>query len=258
MKLDGCEFGLVSLHCSNKGQPIKKPWRVDSDCCFVLQNLDRQCSKTHVHAPFAGRDTKESERYTSSLVAAVHSAFAGWCQLRVRPSVPAACVRASAASLSASFAARTLRGYPSDVYGLGGAKGGKPPAPRPPSPRPPTPPRPPVVRRPAASVPKPPQPPQPRTLRADIRAWDAERAALGTTRRKGIPTPPLVKATTSKASASGEGLPLAAGAGGDGGGGLPPAVAPEVAAIAIGKAKGGGKGLPLAVTTSLAGVSSNK
>ena len=31
MKFDGCEFGLVSLHGGNKGVPIKKPWRFDSD-----------------------------------------------------------------------------------------------------------------------------------------------------------------------------------------------------------------------------------
>ena len=126
-------------------------------------------------------------------------------------------------------------------------------APRPPSPRAPAPPKPPPVRRPARMFLSRPQPPPPRTLRADIQAWDAERAAMGTTRPKGVPAPPLVKATTSKASASSEGLPLAAGAGGGGGGGLPPAVAPEVVVSAEGKAKSGGEGLPPAVTPSLAG-----
>ena len=226
MQLDSCEFGLVAKRGSNKGVPIRKPWRVDSDCCFVLQNLDRQCSKKHSHAPCAGRDTKESERYTSALVSAVHNAFGGFCQLRDSSPSPAACAHAVCLPPLSSFSAMAPRGFPSDVYGLGG-KSGKPPAPRPPSPRPPTPPKPPAVRRPAASVPQPPKPPPPRTLRADIRAWDAERAAMGTTRPKGIPAPPLVKTTTSKASASSEGLPFAAGAGGGGGGGLPPGSLPK-------------------------------
>ena len=126
--------------------------------------------------------------------------------------------------------------------------------PRPPSPRVPVPPKPQPVRRPAAHAPLPPVPPPPRTLRADIQAWDAERAARDTARPKGVPAPPLVKATTSKASASSEGLPLAVGVGEGGGGGLPPAVPPEVVVSAEGKAKSGGEGLPPAVTASLAGM----
>ena len=81
--------------------------------------------------------------------------------------------------------------------------------------------------------------------------WSAAKEA---TRPKGVPAPPLVQATTAKASASSEGLPLAVGAGGGGGGGLPPAVPPEVVVSAEGKAKSGGEGLPPAVTASLAGM----
>ena len=152
MKLDGCEFGLIAKHGRNKGVAIRKPWRVDSNCSFVLQNLDRQCSKKHDHAPCAGRDTKETERYTFAFVSAVHSAFCGWVQLRTR-SPSAACVSAACALVLPPSAAMAPRSQPSDVYNIGGAgsKSGRPPPPRAPSPRVPVPPKPPLpVRRPAA------------------------------------------------------------------------------------------------------------
>ena len=179
MKLDGCEFGLTAKHGRNKGVAIRKPWRVDSNCSFVLQNLDRQCSKKHDHAPCAGRDTKETERYTFAFVSAVHSAFCGWVKLRTQ-SPSAAYVSAACALVLPPPAAMAPRSQPSDVYNIGGAgsKSGRPPPPRAPSPRVPVPPKPPLpVRRPAAHVPLPPVPPPPRTLRADIQAWDVERAA---------------------------------------------------------------------------------
>ena len=88
MEFDSCAFGLVAKFGTEKGTPIRKPWRVDSNCEFLLQNLDRQCNKSHDHAPCAGRDTKVSARYTSSLVAAVHAAFCSWCRFELCAPAP--------------------------------------------------------------------------------------------------------------------------------------------------------------------------
>ena len=184
------------------GYQFEKRGELNLIVVSYFQNLENQCNKQNVHAPCAGQDTKDSERYMSCLVAAVHVAFVGWCQFRASSCVPAACMLALC-SLPSSLHIMAPRGWPSDVYQRDEPKSGKPSAPRPPLP-----PQPPI-RRPAAAFPKPPQPPPPRTLRADVRAWEAERAVMQTTRPKGVPAPPAVKATTSKASPSSEGLPLA-------------------------------------------------
>ena len=74
-------FGLTSQYGANRGVPIKKPWRVDTDSPALLQHLSRPCDASHVHVPCAGSDTKASEGYTDEMVACIHEAFATQCQL---------------------------------------------------------------------------------------------------------------------------------------------------------------------------------
>ena len=80
--VDGCMFGLVSIHGSTSGIPIRKPWRIDTNSPVLMQHLARVCDGSHAHTSCAGADTKESEGYTDDMVAAVHQAFAVQCALR--------------------------------------------------------------------------------------------------------------------------------------------------------------------------------
>ena len=79
--LDGCMFGLVSQHGSSAGQPIRKPWRVDTNSPVLCQHLARVCDGSHSHVPCQGSDTKDTEGYTDELVACIHKAFDAQCQL---------------------------------------------------------------------------------------------------------------------------------------------------------------------------------
>ena len=82
--LDGCMFGLVSKHGRNAGQPIRKPWRVDTNSPALAQQLSRVCDGSHTHVPCQGRDTKSTEGYTDEIVDTVHDAFRAQCLLRGR------------------------------------------------------------------------------------------------------------------------------------------------------------------------------
>ena len=62
-----------------KGVPIKKPWSLACNVVAMRDALHRTCDRQHVHAPCAGRDTKETEGYTDSLVDKVHECFLQYC-----------------------------------------------------------------------------------------------------------------------------------------------------------------------------------
>ena len=79
----GCRFGLKSVARATRGQPIKKPWTVATDCCELQLSLDRRCTggKWHVdpdtglvveHAPCSGVNTKITEGYTDEMAKAIH------------------------------------------------------------------------------------------------------------------------------------------------------------------------------------------
>ena len=80
--LDGCMFGLVSVHGSTSGMPIRKPWRVDTNSPVLCQHLARVCDGSHLHTPCQGSDTKDTEGYTDELAACIHQAFSVQCQIR--------------------------------------------------------------------------------------------------------------------------------------------------------------------------------
>ncbi len=78
---DGCAFGLKSRFGSSMGQPIRKPWRVVTNCAPLLLHLNRSCVCREDHAPCAGRDTKVTEGYTEEMAHIIHAGFRFWCRL---------------------------------------------------------------------------------------------------------------------------------------------------------------------------------
>ena len=76
---DGCMYDLTSSSGSLSGMPIRKPWRLDTDCAELLARLNRRCDGTHQHAPCAGNDTKLTEGYTDPIVREVHLAWQQHC-----------------------------------------------------------------------------------------------------------------------------------------------------------------------------------
>jgi hypothetical protein len=72
----GCALGLMSLTKGNEHMFIKKPWRVCSNSCKVVQAFSKySCpgtSDTHVHDQCRGVNAKNSERYTDMFADCFH------------------------------------------------------------------------------------------------------------------------------------------------------------------------------------------
>jgi hypothetical protein len=81
-RFDGCMYGLVATAGKFAGLPIMKPWRVDSNCHALVQQLQLRCNGSHQHAPCAGRDTRLSEAYTDAIAETVHQCWAQHQQQR--------------------------------------------------------------------------------------------------------------------------------------------------------------------------------
>ena len=61
---DGCMVGLTSA----KGVPIKKPWRIATNCNEIIEALSNlKCNGSHKHCPCAGSETKKTEGYRHAL-----------------------------------------------------------------------------------------------------------------------------------------------------------------------------------------------
>jgi hypothetical protein len=75
--LDGCAFGLIGQN-DHKGKPIKKPWKLASNCQSTLALFDRKCPGHHEHPQHGkceGNETKLTENYTWPMAHTAHMAF---------------------------------------------------------------------------------------------------------------------------------------------------------------------------------------
>ena len=89
----GCMYGLVSIRPKHLGVPIKKPWRIATNCDELREQLCRCCDRSHQHVLCEGADTRVSEEYTDSMAQSVHRAFLAYCnKLSVAQSVVPAAV----------------------------------------------------------------------------------------------------------------------------------------------------------------------
>ena len=73
-EFDGCRYGLKQ-RCAKKPMPIKKPWRVVSWNFDLGSLLSKKCNGNHEHGPCAGRETKETQLYTSLIVGVILRRF---------------------------------------------------------------------------------------------------------------------------------------------------------------------------------------
>jgi len=77
----GCALGLTSIGTQTKGMPIKKPWKIASDCPEIIVDFRKQqCDGSHVHARCQGADTPASESYTPKYAQVLHLAHRRHCQ----------------------------------------------------------------------------------------------------------------------------------------------------------------------------------
>ena len=73
-EFDGCRYGLKQRY-AKKPMPIKKPWRVVSWNFDLGSSLSKKCKGNHEHGPCAGRETKETQLYTSLIVGVILRRF---------------------------------------------------------------------------------------------------------------------------------------------------------------------------------------
>ena len=73
-EFDGCRYGLKQRY-AKKPMPIKKPWRVVSWNFDLGGSLSKKCNGNHEHGPCAGRETKETQLYTSIIVGVILRRF---------------------------------------------------------------------------------------------------------------------------------------------------------------------------------------
>ena len=73
-EFDGCRYGLKQRY-AKKPMPIKKPWRVVSWNFELGGSLSKKCNGNHQHGPCAGRETKETQLYTSIIVGVILRRF---------------------------------------------------------------------------------------------------------------------------------------------------------------------------------------
>ena len=90
---DGCRYGLKRRY-AKKPLPIKKPWRVVSWNFELGSSLSKKCNGNHEHGLCAGRETKEAQLYTSSIVSVILRRFLARAkclqQARLKPAL--ACI----------------------------------------------------------------------------------------------------------------------------------------------------------------------
>ena len=74
----GCQLGWKSIVAKTFGKPLKKPLQLASNDQAVLDLFKDCLCKGCDHAPTAGADTKNSEKYPPEFARLVHHAFEKW------------------------------------------------------------------------------------------------------------------------------------------------------------------------------------
>jgi hypothetical protein len=71
----GCALGLASIVKATLGLPIKKPWRILTNCDEIVEVfVDKICPGCEEHVTCRGIDANNSENYTPLYVASRHEA----------------------------------------------------------------------------------------------------------------------------------------------------------------------------------------
>jgi len=76
---DGCMYGIKSTLPLTKGTPIRKPWRIATNCPIIGAAFSIKCDGSHPHTPCQGGDTKQTEDYSRRFADRFHRAFRASC-----------------------------------------------------------------------------------------------------------------------------------------------------------------------------------
>ena len=79
---DGCMYGIKSILPKTLGTPIKKPWRIATNCPIIGKAFSVKCDGSHSHTPCEGGDTKQTEHYSRRFADRFHKAFKESCESR--------------------------------------------------------------------------------------------------------------------------------------------------------------------------------
>ena len=79
---DGCMYGIKSILPGTLGTPIRKPWRIATNCPIIGEAFSVKCDGTHSHTPCEGGDTKQTENYSRRFADRFHRAFNESCGKR--------------------------------------------------------------------------------------------------------------------------------------------------------------------------------
>ena len=76
---DGCMYGIKSILPKTSGTPIRKPWRIATNCPIIGKAFSVKCDGSHSHTPCEGGDTKQTENYSRRFADRFHRAFKESC-----------------------------------------------------------------------------------------------------------------------------------------------------------------------------------
>ena len=85
----GCMYGLVAQRKSCQGIPIKKPWKIVTNCEQIRKRMCITCDRSHEHARCEGVDTRRTEQYTDQMVSTIQDGFAEYLEQKNGDSKPA-------------------------------------------------------------------------------------------------------------------------------------------------------------------------
>ena len=106
---DGCMVGIVN----KEGEPIKKPWAIQTDCDSIVTAFDGlSCDGSHNHVQGRGHDLKETESYSYQMTDMIHQAFiaANSSKLGLKTSIALCAASLTTSSSTMAYYRRFPRG----------------------------------------------------------------------------------------------------------------------------------------------------
>ncbi len=76
---DGCMYGIKSILPKSQGTPIRKPWRIATNCPIIGAAFSTKCDGSHLHTPCEGGHTRQTENYSRRSADSFHRAFRSRC-----------------------------------------------------------------------------------------------------------------------------------------------------------------------------------
>ena len=94
---------------NKEGEPIKKPWAIQTDCDSIVTAFDGlSCDGSHNHVQGRGHDLKETESYSFQMTDMIHQTFiaATSSKLKLTTSIALCAVSLSTSSSTMAYSRR--------------------------------------------------------------------------------------------------------------------------------------------------------